>query len=120
MQSSFRCVQQQAHPSSTGHPMAATTDRHAEEALVSNEALSLPTPSIPVLVDRESWLVVACSRTRLFVYRSVQLWWETDEWYQVVRDLVGDAEPLVPAVEVPDPDMMGYAAEWLVYALSDD
>lgn len=87
---------------------------------MSNKAthIDTSTPEGNRLVDIESWLRVYITPTMLFVHRSLQLD-VTDEEYGVVRNLVGDAEPLLRAV-VPDAGMFLGQAEHLLYTLSEE
>ncbi len=81
------------------------------------EVETLPT-NISRLMDKPGFLMVSTTPTMLFVHRSLQLP-VTDEWYSIVRDIVGDSEPLMRGI-VPDPGMMLGQAEFLLYALSDE
>ena len=71
---------------------------------------------IETIIDCEHWLAVAASTTMLFVHRSIQLW-DDDPVLAPVWALIGDSEPVVPMVIVPDPGMMGAHAEHSIYAL---
>lgn len=70
------------------------------------------------LVNKPCFLMVSITQTMLFVHRSLFLP-ITDEWYGVVRDLVGDTLPVLRAI-VDDPGMMMGKAEHLLYSLKDE
>lgn len=76
------------------------------------------TSQISRIVNKPCFLMVSITQTMLFVHRSVFLP-ITDEWYSVVRDLVGDAVPVLRAI-VDDPGMMLGKAEHLLYSLKDE
>lgn len=110
-------VEHAAH-SFTGHPMVATRQHTAERVAVSNGAARTETSQISRLVNKPCFLMVSITQTMLFVHRSLQLP-ITDDWYQIVLELVGDAEPVLRQI-VDDPGMMLGKAEHLLYALLDE
>ncbi|ASR77179.1 hypothetical protein KIV66_gp72 [Mycobacterium phage MyraDee] len=69
---------------------------------------------LTMLVTRATLLMVGIRGDRLLVYRSVAVQ-ESDPMFQPVKDLIGDAEPLVRD-EVTDPGMMFGSAEYSIYA----
>lgn len=85
-------------------------------AAVNLDHTTIESPAgIERIINRDQWLIVGLSPTRLFVYRSIALP-VTDEWYQPVIDLIGDTEPLTRST-ISDPGMMFGRAEHVIYAI---
>lgn len=101
---------------STGHPLVAQAI--APGVWMSSPAKDdLASKGIVRIVNRELWLMVAVTPTRMFVYRSLLLPVE-HEWYRQVRELAGDSAPLVQVV-IPDPGMMFGHAEHSIYPMRE-